>query len=150
MNANNEVIYYWKPDDGSLNNPNINDPIATPTVTTVYTVYGLDVYGCLDSASVTVSIDTTSEGGLPSAFSPNDDGRNDYFHIVGAKYAKMVEMRIFNRWGEVVFFTNDRNISWDGKYKGVPQDMGVYSYAIIVANPGGENIVYKGNITLIR
>ena len=150
LNANNEIVYYWKPDDGSLSNPNINDPIATPSVTTTYTVYGLDTNGCLDSAYVTVYVDTSTETGLPSAFTPNGDHVNDVFHLVGSKYDKLVEMRVFNRWGECVYMTNDRTQGWDGTYKGVPQDMGVYNYSIIIATPGGENIVYKGNITLIR
>ena len=150
MNADNEVIYYWKPNDGSLNNPNINDPIATPSVTTVYTVYGLDVNGCLDSAFVTIHVDSTSPGDMPGAFSPNNDGLNDVFRPVGEKFAKMVEFRVYNRWGEEIFFTNDRTKGWDGTFHGIPQDIGVYNYVIIVGSPGGQNIVYKGNVTLIR
>jgi len=150
LNADNEVIYYWKPDDGTLSNPNINDPIATPSVTTTYTVYGLDTNGCLDSAYVTVYVDTSTETGLPLAFTPNGDHMNDVFHLVGSKYDKLVEFRVFNRWGECVFMTNDRTQGWDGTYKGVPQDMGIFNYSIIIATPGGENIVYKGNLTLIR
>src|ERR1019366_4470615 len=59
LNSNNEVFYYWKPNDGSLDNPNINNPVATPGQTTIYTVYGLDDNGCLDSASVTIYVDST-------------------------------------------------------------------------------------------
>jgi len=150
LNADNEVIYYWTPDNGTLSNPNINDPIATPSVTTTYTVYGLDTNGCLDSAYVTVYVDSTTEGGIPTAFTPNGDHLNDIFRVVGSKYDKMVEFRVFNRWGQNVFYTNDKNQGWDGTFQGVPQDMGVYNYVIIVATPGGENITYKGNVTLIR
>ena len=150
LNANNEVIYYWTPNDGSLSNPNINNPIATPSVTTTYTVYGLDTNGCLDSANVTVYVDTSTETGLPSAFTPNGDHSNDIFHLVGSKFDKLVEFRVFNRWGECIYYTNERTQGWDGTYHGVPQDIGVYNYAIIVATPAGQNKVYKGNITLIR
>jgi len=150
LNANNEMIYYWVPNDGTLSNNNINDPIASPSVTTTYTVYGLDVNGCLDSAYVTIYVDTSSTGEMPSAFTPNHDGTNDEFRVVGAKFARMVEMRVYNRWGEEIFFTNDRHHGWDGTFHGVPQDMGVYNYVIIIANPDGENATYKGNVTLIR
>jgi gliding motility-associated-like protein len=150
LNSGNEVIYYWVPNDGSLDNPNINDPIATPSVTTTYTVYGLDANGCLDSAYVTIYVDTSSMGDMPTAFTPNHDGTNDVFRVVGAKFARMVEMRVYNRWGEEIFYTNDRHNGWDGTFHGVPQDMGVYNYSIIIANPDGQNVTYKGTVTLIR
>jgi len=152
LNASNEVVYYWKPDDGTLNNPNINNPIATPTVTTVYTVYGLDIYGCLNSASVTVAVDTSETGGLPTGFTPNNDGLNDVFRlpVSSDKFANLVEFRIFSRWGEMVFNTNNRSVGWDGTYHGVPQDMGTYYYEIIVGTPGGQDVTYKGTVTLIR
>jgi len=152
LNADSEVIYWWKPNDGSLNNPNINDPIATPTHTTLYTVYGYDVNGCLDSAYVQVVVDSTMEEEIPSGFTPNNDGLNDVFKPFGEKFQSMVDFRVFNRWGQQVFYTNNINVGWDGTYNGVPQDMGTYFYTITVARPGGtgENIVYKGEVTLIR
>ncbi len=148
--SDNEVFYYWTPDDGSLSNPNINNPVAHPTHTTTYTVYGRDIYGCIDSAYVTVYVDTSTNTGIPSAFSPNNDGKNDVFRLYGSKYNSLVEFRVFNRWGEEVFQTNSKDGGWDGTYHGVPQDIGVYNYLIIVAKPDGGNDVYKGNITLIR
>jgi len=152
LNADNQVVYYWKPDDGTLSNPNINNPIATPTVTTMYWVYGLDIYGCLDSASVTVGVDTSETGSLPTGFTPNNDGLNDVFRlpVSSDKFANLVEFRIFSRWGEMVFNTNNRSVGWDGTYHGVPQDMGTYYYEIIVGTPGGQDVTYKGTVTLIR
>ncbi len=150
LNADNEVIYYWRPDDGSLDNPNINDPIATPSVTTTYTVYGLDIYGCLDSASVVIYIDSTTPGGLPSAFTPNGDHVNDIFRPWGNKYSQLVEFRVYNRWGEEVYYTNTYGEGWDGKFHGVPQDIGNYFYSIVVSNPSGQNTIYKGSFVLIR
>ena len=152
LNADNEVVYTWKPDDGTLSNPNINDPIASPSVTTTYTVYGLDTNGCIDSANVTIHVDSSFTEDMPSGFTPNNDGLNDLFRLPqsGDKYAKLVEFRVYNRWGELVFNTNNKSVGWDGTYHGVPQDMGVYFYEIIVGTPGGEDITYKGSVTLIR
>ncbi|MCF8451480.1 MAG: gliding motility-associated C-terminal domain-containing protein, partial [Taibaiella sp.] len=59
--------------------------------------------------------------------------------------------RVYNRWGEPIFYSNTREQGWDGTYKGVPQQMGVYYYTVILARPGyPENSVYKGEVTLIR
>jgi gliding motility-associated-like protein len=57
---------------------------------------------------------------------------------------------VFSRWGQELFFTNNKEQGWDGTFHGMKQDIGVYNYLIIVAKPGGDNVVYKGNVTLIR
>lgn len=151
LNADSELNYTWIPNDGSLSNPDINNPVATPTVTTTYTVYGMDYYGCRDTATVTIIVDSTETEDIPTGFSPNGDGLNDVFRPLGQRFQRLVEMRIFNRWGECIYSSSDINKGWDGTYKGVPQDMGTYSYSIIVSRPGyGNNIVYKGTVTLIR
>jgi gliding motility-associated-like protein len=151
LNADNEILYFWKPDDGTLNNPNISNPVATPTVTTTYVVYGTDVFGCLDSASVTIRIDSTVHEFFPSGFSPNGDGLNDVFKPIGLTYQNFVEMRVFNRWGEEVFYSNNKDLGWDGTYKGVPQDIGTYYYVMILQLPGQPTTTaYRGDVTLIR
>lgn len=149
LNADGAVIYYWKPDDGTLNNPNINDPVASPVRNTVYIVYGYNMEGCLDTALVTIDVATTTET-IPDAFTPNNDGHNDVFRIVNLQDGKLVEMRIFNRWGQLVCKTSDNETGWDGKYDGVPQDMGVYNYYILVAREDGKTVAFKGDLTLIR
>jgi gliding motility-associated-like protein len=152
LNADNEVFYHWIPWDGSLNNPNLNNPIATPEKTTLYTVYGYDVNICLDSAYVLVNVDSTMTEDIPTGFTPNGDGLNDVFRVVGLKYQDLVDFRVYNRWGQQVFYTNNYKDGWDGTFNGVKQDMGTYFYTIIVARPGGagNDIVYKGEVTLIR
>lgn len=150
LNASNEVIYYWLPNDGSLDNNNINNPIASPKRTTTYTVFGLDDNGCRDSAYITIYVDTTMDQDVPTAFTPNGDGVNDVFKPVGIKFQHMVEFRVFNRWGQEVFYTNNKEIGWDGTFHGTKQDLGTYNYLIIVNKPGQDNVVYKGNVTLLR
>jgi gliding motility-associated-like protein len=151
LNANNMVYYTWTPNDGSLTNPDINNPVATPTVTTVYSVLGFDIHGCRDTAHVVVHVDSSMQEFIPTGFTPNGDGKNDIFRPTFLKFQKLVEFRIFNRWGEQIYMTSNKDEGWDGTFKGVPQDMGTYFYQIIVSRPGyGDNTVYKGEVTLIR
>jgi gliding motility-associated-like protein len=150
LNADNATYYWWMPDDGTLNNRNISDPIATPTQNTVYTVYGIDTAtGCMDSAKVLVNVIFDSIA-IPSAFTPNGDGLNDVFKPLGMKYQSLIEFSIYNRWGQRIFTTNNKEEGWDGTFNGVKQDMDVYNYLLIVAMDNGTNKVLKGTVTLIR
>jgi gliding motility-associated-like protein len=142
-------FYYWKPDDGTLSNPNINDPIATPLDKTTYVVYSYNHAGCLDSAQVTIDVITTQEV-IPSAFTPNGDGLNDIFHVVNLARGHLVDMMIYNRWGQLVCHTQDNEKGWDGTFQGVPQDLGVFNYYIIVERENHAQVTYKGNVTLVR
>ena len=145
-----QLIYFWSPDDGTLDNPNINDPVARPLVPTTYTVIGMNSYGCRDTLSETVSIAYGVEC-LPSAFTPNGDHLNDVFRLCNVHYQKLVEFSVFNRWGQLVYHnTTDPLQGWDGTFNGVPQELGVYNYLIILAEPDGTNKTYKGEVTLIR
>ena len=150
LNADGEVIYMWKPDDGSLSNPNINNPISTPIHTTLYTVFGYDLHNCLDSAMVTIYVDSTMNECIPSAFTPNGDGLNDIFRPTCIKFQDIIDFSVYNRWGQQVFYSNTFKKGWDGTFNGVPQDVGTYFYVIIVAKSGGNNVIYKGDVTLIR
>jgi gliding motility-associated-like protein len=145
------LYYFWTPDDGSLTDNNINNPVARPTDSTNYIVYGMNEWGCRDTAEIAITVDQTMSECLPSAFTPNGDGKNDVFRLLCNKYQKLVDFRVFNRWGQVVYEnTNDPSKGWDGSFNGQPQDMGVYFYSITVARPGKLNISYKGEVTLIR
>ena len=151
LNADSAWIYVWSPNDGSLTNPNINNPIATPTDSVNnYMVIGMSPYGCRDTAYVTIRVADGSSEFIPEAFTPNGDGLNDVFRVFNMRYQKLVDFRIFNRWGREVFHTIDPKTGWDGTYNGTPQDMGTYYYQIIVARPDGEQKTYNGNVTLIR
>ncbi len=151
LNADNEMTYYWLPDNGTLSNPNINNPVATPSVTTTYVVYGRDNFGCLDSTTVQITVDSTVVQMFPSGFTPNGDGLNDVFRPIGLTFQNMVEMRIFNRWGQQIFYTNSKQTGWDGTFNGVPQEMGTYFYECVIQKPGQEqNEVVTGEVTLIR
>jgi gliding motility-associated-like protein len=86
---------------------------------------------------------------LPNVFSPNGDGKNDLFYARGENISQL-NLKVYNRWGELVFESKDINAGWDGKYKGKECAEGVYFYVAEVTFANGETAVKKGNVTLIR
>jgi len=86
---------------------------------------------------------------IPSAFSPNGDGRNDEFRIQKGPADKIVQFNVFNRWGQLIFTEKD-GIGWNGTQNGQPADMGVYFYDILIGCDRGSLIEKKGEITLVR
>ncbi|MBS1645664.1 MAG: gliding motility-associated C-terminal domain-containing protein [Bacteroidetes bacterium] len=141
--------FTWTP-VGSLDDPNSPAPIAKPKETTYYIVSGVDSNGCIARDTVKVTVDYTNTMMIPSGFTPNGDGRNDVFKVVNPSFQRLTEFRVFNRWGQEVFSTNDINKGWDGKWKGVDQPIGTYQYLIRLANVDGKAEVYKGDVTLVR
>ena len=107
--------------------------------------------GCFNSDDV--FIDEQNEDcfyvKIPSAFSPNGDGRNDFLKIF-LQRIQSFELKIFNRWGELVFETNNANLLWDGSYKGLPQDIGVFQYYIEGISISSDRFFRSGTVTLIR
>lgn len=93
---------------------------------------------------------------IPSAFSPNEDGRNDVFHVFGPdKLQSISRMQIYNRWGERVFelrdgLPNDIRFGWNGELNGMPAAEGVYSYVIIGVFDDGTEKQVQGDFTLVR
>jgi gliding motility-associated-like protein len=86
---------------------------------------------------------------VPNAFSPNGDGQNDILLVKGRGVQSIV-FRVFNRWGEKVFESNDLNFGWDGTFKGEPQEMDVYAWTLNAVLDGNIPIFKSGNATLIR
>jgi gliding motility-associated-like protein len=87
--------------------------------------------------------------GIPSAFSPNGDGENDILYVRGAAISTL-DLKIFNRWGQLVFETTSQQKGWDGTYNGQPQPIDAYAYVLRVTFIDGTGKVLKGNITLLR
>ncbi len=87
--------------------------------------------------------------GLPKAFSPNGDGRNDKLFIRGDD-VKEVSLIIYNRLGHKLFETTNVNTGWDGFFKGQLQDIDVYVYVLEVTFLDGKKVMKKGNVALLR
>jgi gliding motility-associated-like protein len=142
-------LYYWYP-SAYVSNPYSSIPTATITKPIVFILTGIDEKGCYNVDSVKVMVDYNDVVIVPSAFSPNGDGKNDIFRIGSISFQKLLEFRVFNRWGQEIFSTTDPKQGWDGTFRGVMQDLGVYNYIIRVAYPDGKVDSYKGDITLIN
>lgn len=142
--------FVWSP-DLNISDRNIANPIVNPLSSTVYTVNVLDKNGCKGSDSVFVKVDFSDIPflELPSAFTPNSDGINDCYGLKHFKNSTELNFKIYNRWGELVFFTSSPNDCWDGTYKGKDQPAGTFVYVIRAKTLCGD-INKKGFITLIR
>lgn len=149
LTATGSGTYSWSPATG-LSCTNCANPIATPSITTNYCVFVTDVNGCIGSDCITINVEIPYyEIFIPSAFSPNSDGHND-FACVRGNCIQTLTFTIYDRWGEKVFETNDQKICWDGKYKEKLLDTNVFVYVMEATLTSGEKISKKGNISLIK
>ncbi len=152
LNVSGASYYIWTPQNGTLSDHYIYNPVAKPRDSiTTYKVYGMNEWACRDSATITIRVFFDEDEYIPNAFTPNGDGRNDIFRIGKMQYKKLIDFTIYNRWGQEVYHNPyDPNAGWDGTSWGIPQDMGVYYYSIMIETAGGIVKQYKGDVTLIR
>lgn len=108
-----------------------------------------NMVGCSDTICKKVSADVRPLADIPSAFSPNGDGKNDILYVRGAAVDKM-NLRIYNRWGQLVFESNDLKDGWDGTYKGKPQEVEAYAFILNVTFVDETTLYKRGNVTLLR
>ena len=106
-----------------------------------------DVYGCEDSICDVVIVFMPPQ--VPNGFSPNGDGENDVFYVLGGPY-KELDFRIYNNWGELIFESDDQSIGWPGTKDGVDQPVGVYVYTVRAVTLDDEQHTIKGDVTLLR
>jgi gliding motility-associated-like protein len=106
-----------------------------------------DIHGCTDTTKNSLIIFQPPK--VPGAFSPNGDSNNDILFVYGGRF-KSLEFRIFNNWGELIFFSDDQSVGWDGKYKGDPQPLGVYVYTLKAISLNNIEHTLKGDFSLIR
>ncbi|MFN8287576.1 MAG: gliding motility-associated C-terminal domain-containing protein [Chitinophagales bacterium] len=146
--AVNVQSYLWTP-DATLSCGTCEKPDATPITTTQYLLTVEDDAGCKASDSLIVKV-SSPELLIPTAFSPNGDGFNDKFRVLNKDVIKL-DLQIFNRWGELVFETSDPLEGWDGVYKGMEQELGVYVWKCdYILNGQTKTKSAKGNLTLMR
>jgi len=105
--------------------------------------------GCLATDSLLLIVDPLTDVYIPNAFTPNSDGKNDYF-IVGGGHFSQFRLQIYNRWGQLVFSSNERSKGWDGTLAGKPQPSASYVYFLNATLKDGKPVKRSGTITLIR
>ncbi|HEX6334864.1 MAG TPA: gliding motility-associated C-terminal domain-containing protein, partial [Flavisolibacter sp.] len=149
--ATGGVSYTWYPSDYIVRNSN-GQVTVKPPVSTTYTVTGTSAAGCTGSDTVTVYFNKEGEQRLfvPNAFTPNQDGLNDFFRPVLVGPHTKYTFRIFNRWGQLIFQTNTPGKGWNGYVGSVLQEAGVYVYTVEADGMCNGNFFNKGTFALIR
>ncbi len=140
---------FWNFGDGTTAIDEETPAHTYQTVGTIIVCLTASNDACADTVCKDLFIKFSGLIGVPNAFTPNADGINDVVKIEGSGIVELV-FRIYNRWGEKVFETNNKDIGWDGVYKGELQEMEAYTYAADATLINGEVVHLKGNITLLR
>jgi gliding motility-associated-like protein len=150
-----EVILSPSHSDGSfswINNSslscfNCENPIANPNSSTTYTAYLLDTYGCEVTDNVTIYVDGTIY--VPNAFTPNNDDLNDIFYVKGKDIIEY-ELFIFNRWGKLLFTSQDMNEGWNGTFRNKNCKTDVYVWRLVYSDVNTFNKEHIGHVSLLR
>ena len=148
LHATGALQYSWVP-AATLNNSLVSNPIASPRVTTTYTVTGSNNTGCISTDTVTVKVNHNGGLELPNSFTPNGDGLNDCFGIKYPSGVQNLTFIIYNYTGQKVFETNNPFACWDGIFKRKKADPGNYVY-YLNANTSCGPVNIAGNVLLIR
>jgi gliding motility-associated-like protein len=149
LHATGGVQYLWSP-AGPLNNASSSDPVAVLRVDTYFKVLVTDAIGCTATDDIFIKVYEGPTFYLPNAFSPNGDGLNDIFRPIPSGIKSITYFRIFNRYGQIMFETNQYLKGWDGTFKGKPQLPDTYVWIIKGINTFGRTVEDKGTVTLIR
>lgn len=150
----NIINWVWSPALG-LSCTDCPQPTAGSKFNTDYTVTFTDINGCVNTGLIHIIVICKNANlFMPNTFSPNGDGSNDLFYPRGKGLDRVKSLRIFDRWGEVVFEknnfpVNDPLYGWDGTYKGKKPQAGVYVYQVEVYCDNGDIIKIDGNVALI-
>jgi gliding motility-associated-like protein len=146
------LIYEWQP-TSEVDCPGCEEVNVTPDNNTIYSCQITDVLGCTDIDFVLVRVLTCDETLflIPNLMTPNGDGRNDVFKfnfeggVIGVR-----DINVYDRWGELMFHTDNIDEHWDGYFNGVLCNPGVYVYTFIGICLDGTETVVKGNVTLVK
>jgi len=141
--------YEWKPSD-FLSCAYCREPVVTPLEDRSYTLVVTDSSGCKATDEVTVVVKTDYDVFMPNVFSPNGDGVNDVYEPIDYGSVRMGTMKIFNRWGALIYETSDIHAGWDGTFKGEKLTPAVFIYHITGEFLDGSTFDETGSVTLIR
>lgn len=139
-----QLSYLWTPDI-ALDNHSILTPTASPVADITYTLLATSPWGCANTDKVNIKV--VNDIYVPNAFSPNNDGLNDRWEIPYLDTSFGSDIKVYNRWGTLVYHCSSQKVSWDGTYKGEPQPNGTYIYFISIEQ---YQMQFKGTIQLIR
>ncbi len=143
------VSYFWT--FGNGDSSTAFEPVVLYTEPGHYaiTLVVTNQWGCQDRTTRYIDVKVPEEVFVPSAFSPNGDGKNDNFNI-GTQNIVDFKINIYNRWGENVYLSDDPDFKWDGRMNGQKSPEDVYVYVITATGYHGQSFKRKGTVTLVR
>jgi gliding motility-associated-like protein len=148
--SSNADIYSWNYGDGSPRSSEVNPShLFRKTGTFLVCLRATSNEGCSDTVCKKVDADIHTALDLPTGFSPNGDGSNDILYVRGGGI-EVMNLKIFNRWGEKVFESSSLGQGWDGTFKGKPQEVDAYAFVLTATFIDGSSATKKGNVTLLR
>jgi gliding motility-associated-like protein len=149
------VKWNWTPPE-YLSCATCPNPEAIPNLSTNYMLEVENEYGCKAIDAVFIHV-TCNKGAvfLPSAFTPNKDGKNEWFYPMGRGIKEVKWMRVYDRWGNLVFGRTSFQINtpaagWDGMLKNQPAPIGTYVYAMEAMCEEGTSFLFRGVVTVVR
>jgi gliding motility-associated-like protein len=149
------VEFLWTPPIG-LSCIDCAEPTIIGTTSQIYVVQVTDSTGCIAYDSVRVNVEVIRPLYAPNVFAPANPFPNDHFTLFGGPAAANINlMRIYDRWGELVFEKenfelNQPNVGWDGIFRGKPAESGVYTYYALVKFIDESVLEFKGSVTIVR
>jgi gliding motility-associated-like protein len=144
--------YTWTPVIAGLSCTNCPSPVSSSTDNITYYLSIEDLQQCaIVTSTYNIIIEPKTSVDVPEAFTPNGDGVNDIIYVDGWGLRNLNFFRIFNRWGQLIFESNDLSVGWDGTFQGVPQNMETYVYQVSVDTWVDGRTLYKtSTLKLLR
>ena len=150
------VSYVWTPKDTTMTCQTGPTAIVMPLQTTTYRVSVKDSTNCTAYDEVLVRVIKRRPIYIPNAFSPNNDGVNDFFTAFGnAAALRITTLKVYDRWGGLIYSGDNLPLGadrtgWNGLFNGKDLPTGVYVYFFIIKFIDGEEVLFKGDVTLIK
>ncbi|WP_276480535.1 lectin-like domain-containing protein [Paraflavitalea pollutisoli] len=149
LHGSGGVLYQWSPATG-LSDPNIADPVAMIRSATYYVLKAYTPMGCATTDTIKIEAYKGPAIYVPNVFSPNGDNNNDRFRVKAVGISDFSYLRIYNRYGQLVFNSTSMKDGWDGTFHGQAQPVGTYVWMVQGKDIAGQLHVQRGTVNLIR
>jgi gliding motility-associated-like protein len=150
LHATGASTYLWSPATW-LSATNLANVLCTPDDNIKYFLIGKDIYGCTGKDSIQVRLYRLQpDMYVPTAFTPNGDHDNDVIRPILLGMRSLAYFKVYNRFGELMFYTTEKEKGWDGIYKGKPQDPATFVWMAEGVTYKGQRKTKKGYVVLIR
>lgn len=150
LHGSGGVSYLWSPGAGYLNDPSSPNPVAILYNSQTFLLKAYTPQGCESYDQVTITIYKGPDIYLPNAFTPNNDGLNDIYRGKPVGIASFSYLKIYNRYGQQLFYTEDYRKGWDGSWNGQQQENGTYIVVAAAVDFKGNPILKKQSFLLLR